>query len=150
MKRLLFINAVLVSLLGRAQTVNNKGNTKPEIRMLMNDWMVATMKKDVTTLNKIMAPEYKLYDIYPFDKAPATRETWMTNAIQHLKIDSVHYYTMKVDVIDNTAIVQSKFYWAGSFYGQPFADSASILVDTWMKRKQGWQVVNRLRVDKPE
>jgi hypothetical protein len=57
---------------------------------------------------------------------------------------------MKVDVIENTATVQSKFYWSGAFGDRKFIDSSSILIDTWMKRSQRWQVVSRLRVDKPQ
>jgi hypothetical protein len=74
----------------------------------------------------------------------------MTNTLQHIRIDSVRYYDMKVDVINNVAVVRSKLYWAGSFRDRAFAGSSAILVDTWMKRPQGWQVVSRLRLDKPE
>ncbi len=30
----------------------------------MQDWMIAVMKKDEQTLNKIVAPEFKLDDVY--------------------------------------------------------------------------------------
>ena len=116
----------------------------------MNDWMVAMKKRDKNTLNQIVAPEFKLDGVYPFNGIVVPRELWMNNGLNNLKVDSVHYYNMKVDVIDNVAIVQSKFYWSGSFRDKPFIDSTSILVDTWMKRKQNWQVVSRIRVDKPE
>jgi hypothetical protein len=151
MRKLLLINALLSTLFCFAQPANQKSNTEQEIRKLMQDWMIAMMKRDEKTLNKIVASEYKLDGTYPFDKPPVSRETWMTNTMHNLKVDSVHYYDIKIDVIDNVAIVQSRFYWAGKFGDRPpFVDSTSILVDTWMKRSQGWQVVSRLRVDKPE
>ena len=43
---------------------------------------------------------------------------------------------MRVNVIDNVAIVDSRFSWAGKVGDKPpFVDSISVLVDTWMKRK---------------
>ena len=149
---ILLINTISQAQTTAAATPTNQNNSKEqEIRKLMNDWMIAVMKRDEKTLNQIVAPEYKLDGTYPFDKPPLSREMWMINTMQHLKVDSVHYYDMKVDVIDNVAIVQSKFYWAGKFDNEPpFVDSTCVLVDTWMKRKQGWQVVSRLRVDKFE
>jgi hypothetical protein len=150
MKHLLIISVCFSSLFCTAQTTPKKNNTEQEIRKLMKDWTIAIMKRDEKTLNKIVAPEYKLDGTYPFDQPPVTRKMWMTN-LQLLRFDSAHYYDMKVDVIDNVAIVQSKSFWSGKFGDRPpFVDSTCMLVDTWMKRKQGWQVVSRLRVDKPE
>jgi hypothetical protein len=150
MKRFLIINALFSSLVCFAQPAYQKSNTEQEIRKLMQDWMIAMMKRDEKTLNEIVAPEFKLDGTYPFDKPPLSREVWMTNTIRNLKVDSIHYYDMKVDVVENTAIVQSKFYWSGAFGDRKFTDSSSILIDTWIKRGQRWQVVSRLRVDKPE
>ena len=149
MKRFLLINALFSSLFCFAQSVKQKSITEQEIRKLMQDWMIAAMKKDEKKLNRIMAPEFKLDDVY-HSFPPVARKTWMQNATNPSnKIDSVHYYDMRVDVIDNVAIVNSRFYWAGKFGDRPpFIDSTNVLVDTWMKRKQGWQVVSRLRVDK--
>ncbi len=150
MKTIVLLSLGLFSLLpGHAQTQNSPIKPEREIIRLMNDWMIAMMKRDAKTLNKLVAPEYKLDGATKteFDRPVVTRETWIMNTMQNLKVDSVHYYKMKVDIIDNVAVVKSSFYWAGSFRGKPFIDSTSVLVDTWLKRKQGWQVVSRLRVD---
>lgn len=150
MKKFLLITAFLPSLFSFSQTSNQKNNTEKQIKMLMNDWMIALVKRDEKTLEKIMAPEFKLDGIYPFNNPPVKRAMWLKNAMTNLKVDSVHYSDMKVDVIDNIAVVKYKLYWAGSFFDKPFVDSTTIGVDTWMKRKQGWQVVSRLRVDRPD
>ncbi len=152
MKTIIFISMGLFYVLpSYCQTPSISGKPEQEIIKLMNDWMIAVMKRDANTLNKIVAPEFKLAEANKaaFDKPVVTRETWMMNGIQHLKVDSVHYYKMHVDIIDNVAVVKSTFYWSGSFRGKPFIDSTSVLVDTWLKRKAGWQVVSRLRVDEP-
>ena len=149
MKSFFLISALFLSFFCVAQSTDQKSSTEQEIRKLMNDWMVAVMKKDQKTLDKIVAPEFKLDDII-HDMPPVTRKKWMENS-RYLKVDSVHYYDMRVDIIDNVAIVESRFYWSGQFGDRPpFVDSTNILVDTWLKRKQGWQVVSRLRVDKPQ
>jgi len=145
MKRFIFINALFSSLFCFAQSADKKSDTEQEIKRLMKDWMIAVMKKDEKTLDKIVAPEFKLDDVYQ-GFPPVSRKTWMENTMRHLKVDSVHYYYMKVDIVDNVAIVGSRFYCPGKFGDRPpFVDSTGILVDTWMKRKQGWQVVSRLR-----
>lgn len=151
MKTIVFLCMGLFSgLPSYCQTPSSSSKPEQLIIKLMNDWMIAVMKRDANTLNKIVAPEFKLdaANKADFDRPVVTRETWMANG-QHLKVDSVHYYKMKVDVIDNVAVVKSTFYWSGSFRGKPFIDSTNVLVDTWLKRKAGWQVVSRLRVDEP-
>jgi hypothetical protein len=71
--------------LHNAQIKNS--NTEQEIRKLMQDWMIAMMKRDEKTLNEIVAPEFKLDGTYPFDKPPLSREVWMTNTMRNLKVD---------------------------------------------------------------
>lgn len=148
MRVTLLVIAVITSLYGSAQQTITKNNAEHEIRTLMNNWMVAVKNRDEKTLNRIMAPEYVLDDPYSYDRPALGRDIWLTNAMKNLVVDSVHYYNMKVNVIDNVAVVQSKFYWSGTMFGKPFIDSNSVLVDTWIKRKEGWQVISRLRVDK--
>ena len=165
MKRILIpVIGLLIFLFSYAQTEITKVSTEQEITKLMNDWMRALMKKDTKTLDKLMAPEFTISNVSKryFDKPETTKEDWMYNT-DNLKVDSIHYIKMKVYVADNVAVVKSTFYFAGSRrYGvaspepgknspefTPFIDSTTILVDTWIKRKQGWQVFNRLRVDDP-
>lgn len=151
MKSILSFSILLISALSvHGQTGNKKSNTEQEIRKLSNDWMVAMMKRDSGTLNRIVAPEFELGGT-DFDNPklppPVSRETWMKNTMQNLKVDSVRYITMKVRIIENVAIVQSAFYWSATFLAQPVRNDTANLIDTWIKRKQGWQVVNRLVVD---
>lgn len=151
-------------LLSGAQTETTHVSAEQEITKLMNDWMKALMFKDTKTLDKLMAPEFTISNVSKrfFDKPETTKESWMNNT-ENLKVDSIHYIRMKVYVADNVAVVKSTFYFQGSRrYGvsspdpgknspefTPFIDSTTILVDTWIRRKQGWQVFNRLRVDDP-
>ena len=117
-----------------------------ELKKLSNDWMVAAMKRDQATLDKIVASEFKLGGTKPGGNI-ISREIWMKNTMENLKIDSINYLKTEVDVIDNVAIVQSTFYWSVSFLGSPAKKDTVDMVDTWIRRLQGWQVVSRLVVD---
>lgn len=124
-------------------------NTEQELRRLSNDWMTAAVNRDEKTLNKIVAPEFKLGGTnIDSSSSSLTRDIWMKNTLENLKIDSFHYIRMNVDLIDDVAIVRSTFYWSFSFRGQPTMKDTGHLIDTWIKRKAGWQVVSRLVVDK--
>jgi len=114
---------------------------------LSKDWMTAAMNRDEPTLNKIVAPEFKLGGT-DFDNPSIPREMWMKYTMESLTIDSVNYLKMKVDLIGDVAVVQSVFYWSVAFMDAPPKEDTVNLVDTWVKRKKGWQVVSRLVVDK--
>jgi len=118
-----------------------------EIKKLSTEWMKATMTRDEKTLNKIVAAEFKLGGTNP-DNPVISREVWMKNTMENLKIDSTNYIKMQIDVIDNTAIVQSTFYWSVSFRDMPAKKDTVNLIDIWIKREQVWQVVSRIVVDK--
>jgi|SRR6478672_2357311 len=130
-----------------AQTATQKNSAEKELQQLMNDWMIAVKNKDEKTLNKIVAPEFKLDGTSDLERPALPRDIWMKNTLGALKIDSVGYTKMKIDVIGTTAVVRSVFYWAGSFMEKSFVDSGVIIIDTWMLRKAGWQVVSRITVD---
>jgi len=136
---------LLLILTGYAQN-GKQVPTEQELIKLSKDWMAATMNRDEKTLNKIVAPEYKLGGT-DIDNPPITRDIWMKNTMENLKIDSVNYIRMKVDVIGNTAIVQSVFYWSVAFRDFPAKKDTVILFDTWIKREKGWQVVSRIVAD---
>jgi len=145
MKNFLFLVICFFSQIpGNAQTSNN---IEQELKKLSNDWMIATMKRDEITLNKIVSPEFKLGGTN-IDGFTVSREMWMENTMKNLKIDSINYLKMKVEVIDHVAIVQSEFYWSVAFGDLPPKKETVTMVDTWIKRTEGWQVVSRLIVDK--
>ena len=148
MMKKIILSALILLLISSANAQNEKkAIDEQEIKKLSNDWMIATKDRDEKALNKMVAPEYKLGGTNP-DNPVISRETWMKNTMENLKIDSINYLKIKVDVIDNVAIVQSTFYWSVSFRDMPAKKDTVNLVDTWMKRDKVWQVVSRLVVDK--
>ncbi len=147
MKTLVVYSALLLSSFSAFAQDQKNAAIEQELKTLSKDWMIATKNRDAKTLNKIVAPEFTLGG-NDYDKPTISREIWMKNTLENLKIDSVHYINMQVNVIDNVAIVHSTFYWSVAFGEMPARKDTVNLVDTWMKRGQGWQVVNRLIVEK--
>ena len=129
-----------------AQNENQKIDEQ-EIKKLTNDWMIAAKFRDEKTLNKIVAPEFKLGGT-DLANPELPRAIWMKNTMENLKIDSINYIKLHVNIIENVAIVQSTFYWSVSFRDMPAKKDTVNLVDTWIKRDLVWQVVSRLVVDK--
>jgi hypothetical protein len=140
---LLFIISILVSSFIPGEI---SITTDEEIKKLSNDWMIAAKTRDGKTLNKLVAPEFKLSGTNK-EMPTVARDIWMKNTMENLLIDSFSYSNMEVAIVDNVAIVQSNFYWSVSFKGLPARTDTAQLIDTWIKRKLGWQVVNRIVVD---
>ena len=128
---------------------NSSNNQKPvnnDLIQLENDWMHAMMKRDRPRLEELMAPEFTVTGMKYMDSAAVTRNMWMYNTMNDLKIDSVHFIRIKTTTIENMAIVKAHFYWSGLYDEDRFSDSTSF-VDTWIKRYSGWQVVSRVITD---
>ena len=146
MKNIILISALLFLVSSTYAQNEKKASNEQEIKKLSNDWMIAAKSRDEKTLNKIVGAEFKLGGT-DLDQPGLPREIWMKNTMENLKIDSINYIKMLVEVIDNVAIVQSTFYWSVSFRDMPAKKDTVNLVDTWIKRNEVWQVVNRLVVD---
>ena len=144
MKHLFFIVcSCLVYSIGFPQV---KSNDERQIIRLENKWMQAMMHKDSATCNNIMHPSFIIQGINDLDRPAVNKATWMNNTLHHLNVDSIHFSTIKIDVLENTAIARSSFYWSAAFDGQKFTDSVH-MVDLWIKMGEQWFVVNRMVAD---
>jgi hypothetical protein len=124
-------------------------NQKPvssDLNQVENDWMHAMMKKDKALLDQVVAPEFTVTGMNYMDSAAVTRSVWMTNVMQDLTVDSVHFIDTKLSTVDNIGIVRARFYWSGAFGENRFSDTTSF-VDTWIKRNGDWRVISRIITD---
>lgn len=127
----------------------NNDNQKPlsnDLVQLENDWMHAMMKRQQPMLDQLVAPEFTVTGMKYIDSPAVTRNVWMYNTMNNMKIDSVHFIKTKMTIVDDVGIVKAQFYWSGAYDEDRFEDSVS-LVDTWIKRNRGWQVVSRIITD---
>ena len=146
MKKIILTAVILLVVTSANSQDQKKAGTEQEIKKLSADWMKAAMARDEKTLDKIVAPEFTLGGT-DVNRPGISREIWMKNTMENIKIDSVNYIHMGIKVIDNVAVVQSRFYWSFSFQNMPAKTDTVNLVDTWIKRGQNWQVINRIVID---
>ena len=125
---------------------NDKKTVSGDLAQLENDWMHALMKRDRSFLDQVVAPEFTVTGIKYMDSAAVTRTVWMTNVMQDLTIDSVHFINTKVSAIGDVGIVRAQFYWSGTYGQDRFFDTTSF-ADTWVKRNGDWRVVSRIIMD---
>ena len=104
------------------------------------------MKKDQQALNQLLAPEFTVTGMKYIDSPAVTRNMWLHNTMQNMKIDSVHFINIKTSTVNDIAIVRAVFYWSGSYDEDHFSDTTSF-VDTWTNRNGYWQVVSRVITD---
>lgn len=119
-----------------------------QLLAMEQSWMGAMQRRDAAVLDRIVGPEFQLAGAGAFDRPPVPRAVWIDNALHHLKINSTHFDRTRVRVFGDAATVESVFTWSGDFGGEAFTDT-TVLVDTWVKRPGGWQVVYRLVQDTP-
>jgi hypothetical protein len=144
------IRIFMISLLGFVMVEcgenNDKKTVSSDLAQLENDWMHAMMKRDRSFLDQVVAPEFTVTGIKYMDSAAVTRTVWMTNVMQDLTIDSVHFINTKVSTIGDIGIVRAQFYWSGTYGQDRFSDTTSF-IDTWVKRNGDWRVVSRVMAD---
>ena len=125
---------------------NTQKPVNNDLIQLEKDWMQAMMKRDRPRLEELLAPEFTVTGMKYIDSPAVTKNMWMYNTMNNLKIDSVYFIKAKSTLVDDIGIVKAYFYWSGFYDEDRFSDSTSF-VDTWIKRNNGWQVVSRVITD---
>lgn len=143
MYRVFTIVSLALLILSCGSGNNSQPPVNNDLVQLENDWMHAMMKRDQTKLEELMGAEFSMTGMKYIDSAAVPRNIWMHNALQDLKVDSLHIITAKLTTINNVGIIRASIFWSGSYGNDHFADT-SMFVDTWMKKDNGWQVVNRI------
>lgn len=117
-----------------------------DLSQLENEWMHAMMNRDRLKLEELMGPEFSMSGMKYIDSPAVSRNMWMNNTMQDLKVDSIHFITTKVTTINDVGIVRASMFWSGSYDEDHFADT-SLFVDTWIRRTNGWVVVSRIAIN---
>jgi len=140
---------ILILAAGFVGCNSSNSDEKPlssDLVQLENQFAQAMVKKDRTTLDRVVTPEFTVTGIKYMDSAAVTRSVWMTNILQDMKLDSAYFLDIKSNSINDVGIVRARFFWKGSYVDQPFTDTTSF-VDTWIKRNGDWRIVSRVMVE---
>lgn len=107
---------------------------------LERDWGLAAEKKDLTSLNAIMAAEFIERDATD-PEHPVTRENWLQERLTNYRLDPLQIRSMTIRAFLGNAVV--------SFVQKEKANQPSrardeyLIVDLWIVNHGKWQVASR-------
>ena len=115
-----------------------------EIRKLEHDWGEAFVKRDFAFLERIVAPEFRLFVAHPDGRHNlAPRAMWMRNA-RNFRYAEFVVETVDVNLAGDTAVATVQvFNRVAMKPGEAPKPHRSFLTDTWVRRNGKWQVIHR-------
>jgi len=115
-----------------------------EIARLEQQWGEALVKRDYATLERLVAPEYKLVVAREKGGYTATaRDEWMKNALQ-FHYEQFGADTVEVTRVGDTAVASVQIAnLVAQKPGEAAQPRASFVTDTWVRRSGRWQVIHR-------
>lgn len=133
---LLFL--LLSPLPGSAQTdLQRTATTAPQLSELSQQWMNALAAKDRTALENYLAPDFHLGS--PGGTHTTARDGFLTKSIEENWRD-VHYQNVRVDILGDTAVINSKLdYTINSRLKFPI-HSSSPMTEVWSRHNGFWQI----------
>ena len=116
----------------------NNTTTADELIKLSHDWMQAWKDNDMSFLENILAPDFRLVTS---ELWVMPREKWLT-AIPVYKCLSFEYKHQEIRDYGNAAIVQSYYSQTATLNGQDRSGDF-LITDVWIKQNGNWKVVHR-------
>ena len=111
---------------------------RAELARLQEAWMQAVEERDMETLERIVAPEFRFMAIH-LNPEPMTREQWMDAAREGYTIVSFAFEHMDIDVFGDTAVVHSRYSQVAS-YQHVSLSNVFRLTDVWTRADGTWRV----------
>ncbi|MGI9076917.1 MAG: nuclear transport factor 2 family protein, partial [Gemmatimonadaceae bacterium] len=115
---------------------NSSGDQQMEaeeqIRKLQNEWMQAWVREDRATLERILAPDYKLI-VSSMPDRPVSREQWLA-LIGRYTAEGVAYDKMVVRLFGDTAVVSSLLNVTGAKVDGLDRSGTFFITDVWQRR----------------
>src|SRR5919205_246429 len=112
-----------------------------EIADLQRRWMDAWVARDEAVLESALAPEFTLRSVAT--DALVDRAEWLEQALSgRVAGTAFRYADMRVQVLGDTAIVDSLLEMDATIAGRPWAQRV-FCTDVWLRREGRWQVVRR-------
>jgi hypothetical protein len=146
MYKIFLLLSITIGIIACSGDTNSGNASTNDLTQLENDWMHAMMKRDRSTLEQLVAQEFTVTGMKYIDSPAVTRNVWMNDVIQKLKVDSVHFLNIKTTTVGDAGVVRGLLYWSGSYGEDRFSDTTSF-VDTWLKRTNDWKVISRVVTD---
>jgi ketosteroid isomerase-like protein len=135
--------SLLAALASVAIATPAQANDATDISVLEAEWSRAFHASDYVTIERIVAPEFKLLRVEADGETTfTTRAGWIANA--H-RMTFKEYETKVVDVTSagDTAVATVEGHWNVTMAGLGSRSERFVLTDTWVKRNGAWQVIFR-------
>ncbi|QIK95899.1 nuclear transport factor 2 family protein [Sphingomonas sp. HDW15A] len=104
-------------------------------------WTEAVAKKDLPRVEAILAPEFRLTSGTATPDETIARALWLAN-LRKMKIASYKTDITNLEVHGDTAIATVKGSWDVTMGERKISEEFK-LIDVWLRRSTGWQVVRR-------
>ena len=119
---------------GQIKRIPPPADVEQELRNLVTTWNDAETKRDVATIDKLLAPEFSFL-------GGSSRKEYLEKVVPD---EAVNYVStienMKVELYGNTAIVTTLESFKGS-KGEKMAEGKLLILTIWLKRLAGWQCI---------
>ncbi len=114
---------------------------RAELARLQEAWMQAVEDRDIETLERIVAPEFRFMAVH-LAPEPMTRAHWMEAAREGYRIVSFAYESMDIDVSGDMAVVHARYSQVAS-YQHVSLSNVFRLTDVWTRADGTWRVIAR-------
>ena len=114
---------------------------RAELARLEEAWMQAVEDRDMETLERIVAPEFRFMAIHLYPE-PMTRAQWMDAAREGYTIVSFAFERMDIDINGDTGIIHARYSQVAS-YQHVSLSNVFRLTDVWTRTPDGWRVMAR-------
>ena len=114
---------------------------REELARLQEAWMQAVEDRDMETLERIVAPEFRFMAIHLYPE-PMRRDQWMDAAREGYTIVSFAFESMDIDVSGDVGVVHSRYSQVAS-YEHVSLSNAFRLTDVWTRADGTWRVIAR-------
>ena len=114
-------------------------SAETEIPLLEQAWMLAWLKKDHATCERILAEDFVLTSARG---VLMSKREWLTAAMGPITGTAFEWEQILVRPLGDTAIVHGRAKQKASVAGQDWS-GVFLITDVWAKRDNQWQVVSR-------
>ena len=114
---------------------------REELARLQQAWMQAVEDRDMETLERLVAPEFRFMAVHLYPE-PMTRAQWMEAAREGYTILSFTFESMDIDVSGDTGVVHSRYSQVASFQHVSLSNVFR-LTDVWTRADGTWRVMAR-------
>ena len=112
-----------------------------DARELEYQWRDALIAKDVTSLRRLIHPQFRLVGIRSTGSVAVDLEQWI-EALKRMDIASLEVRITECVALESTMVATVDAQWRVRYLGQ-LIDERVLLTDVWVRENGRWQVLRR-------